>query len=777
MSRRTHVSIDGHRIELTNLDKVLYPETGTTKADVLGYYIDVAPMLIAHAGWRPATLKRWVDGVGTSADPRPSFFQKNVEASAPSWVKRFPIEHSDHVNHYPLPTTTATLAWFAQLNALEIHTPQWRFGPRGGRRNPDRLVIDLDPGEGVDLAQCAAVARIVRDRLRDDGLDPCPVTSGSKGIHLYAALDGSRSSEKVAAWAHEVARSIEGEHRDLVVSDMARRLRRGKVLIDWSQNNGSKTTVAPYSLRGRARPTVAAPRTWRELASPRLRHLEYTDVLRRVAEGRADPLQALADVGEGAPDPDDDLLAARRRQRAPAVTSSPLPSFVIQEHHASRHHYDLRLEHDGALVSWALPTGVPTDPGLDHLAIRTEDHPLGYGLVDASSAGEHGGGTVRPWDNGTLDLHTWREGEEVVATLHGTPGGGLGGSRRFALVHTGRRGEDDDHWLIHAMDHWDGRPPAAIPVEPMLASPARDGELSSTGWQYEMKWDGIRAVCEVADGTTRMWSRNGNDLTGAFPELAEQLPGALGGRDGVVDGEIVAMDARGRPSFQQLQDRLGVAALDAATRARRTPVHLMLFDVLAVDRRLTVDLAYRERRALLESLVVETSRVHVPPSYDTDLDDALAISERHGLEGVVAKRPESRYLSGRRASSWRKVKHERAQEVVVAGWIDGKAGGLGSLVLAVPTTEGGLRYAGKVGTGFSERDRASLHDALTPLRRRTAAIPDMPRTATDVVHWVEPSLVGEVRFSEWTRSGSMRHPSWRGLRHDKSPADLEPPAT
>jgi bifunctional non-homologous end joining protein LigD len=286
--RKTTLSVDGQSIEFTNLDKVLFPETGTTKGDVLGYYAHVAPLLIEQAAWRPATLKRWVNGVGTATDPESSFFQKNLGASPPPWVKHFPIEHSDHTNEYPLVNDAATLAWLTQLAALEIHTPQWRFGPRGARRKPDRLVIDLDPGEGVELTQCAAVALVVRERLTAMNLDPMPVTSGSKGIHIYAALDETRPSETISSLAHELAKDIEKDHSDLVVSDMARKLRAGKVLIDWSQNNGAKTTVTPYSLRGRARPTVATPRTWDEIASTDLAHLEYTEVLTRMVEGHSD---------------------------------------------------------------------------------------------------------------------------------------------------------------------------------------------------------------------------------------------------------------------------------------------------------------------------------------------------------------------------------------------------------------------------------------------------------------------------------------------------------
>lgn len=287
------VSVDGHRLRLSNLDKVLYPETGTTKGEVLDYYARVAEWMLPHVKDRPATRKRWVNGVGTEQAPGQVFFQKDLEDSAPDWVPRRALEHSDHTNVYPMVNDLATLTWFAQIASLEVHVPQWRFGRNGARRNPDRLVLDLDPGEGAGLPECVEVAKIARELLRDVGLDPLPVTSGSKGIHLYATLDGTRTSQQISDFAHELARAIEADHPDLAVSDMKKTLRQGRVLVDWSQNNGNKTTVAPYSLRGRPHPMVAAPRTWRELSSKGLRHLDFRDVLQRL-QRRGDPLADLS---------------------------------------------------------------------------------------------------------------------------------------------------------------------------------------------------------------------------------------------------------------------------------------------------------------------------------------------------------------------------------------------------------------------------------------------------------------------------------------------------
>ncbi|HEU4848942.1 MAG TPA: non-homologous end-joining DNA ligase [Terrimesophilobacter sp.] len=285
--RSRTTSIDGHRLAFTSLDKVMYPKTGMSKGEVIEYYRAIAPVILPYLAGRPATRKQWVNGVGTADAPGEVFFHKNLDRDAPSWIRRRTIQHADHSNDYPLIDDTATLLWFVQRGTLEFHVPQWRFGPRGAQRNPDRLVLDLDPGDGVGLAECVQVARIARDRLSALGFDAHPVTSGSKGIHLYAAADGKRTSERLTEVAKELADSLEADHPDLIVATLVKEKRRGRVFVDWNQNLASRTTVAPYSLRGRLRPTVAAPRTWDELDSAdgdgtALAQLDYREVLERV---------------------------------------------------------------------------------------------------------------------------------------------------------------------------------------------------------------------------------------------------------------------------------------------------------------------------------------------------------------------------------------------------------------------------------------------------------------------------------------------------------------
>jgi len=667
------VSVAGRRVRLTNLGKVFYPETGTTKRDVLEYYANIADALLRYTADRPATRKRWVNGVGTPDDPGEMFFQKNLDDSTPEWVTRASITHKERTNEYPLVNDLATLTWLGQIGTLEIHVPQWQFGRNGQPKNPDRLVLDLDPGEGAGLAECAEVARYAKAILDGMGLDLIPVTSGSKGIHLYAALDGTQNSNTVASVAHELARALEADHADLVVSEMKKSLRRGKVFVDWSQNNASKTTVAPYSLRGEFRPTVAAPRTWRELSSKNLRQLEYPEVLRRVAR-RGDPMELLAAgriQDRGASSAAGDRLASYRSKRTTGKTPEPIPdrhgtgsdshSFVIQEHHARALHYDFRLEHDGVLVSWALPKGPPVDPGRNHLAVQTEDHPLEYGSFEGTiPKGEYGAGQVTIWDAGTYELQKWRDGEEVIATLHGRPGGGLGGPRKYALIHTGGEGKGAKNWLIHLMKD---NPKTPSPrsrgaLAPMLASLGNAHDIDDEAeWAFEMKWDGIRALAFVSDGSLRLMSRNDNDVTASYPELGE-LVGLVGDNDAVLDGEIIALNKAGRPDFGVLQTRMKLTKPTDVRRAlERTPVHYMLFDLLELNGTDLASHGYDSRRHELETLIAPatTSAIQVPPSFTGSLSEAYEASHELGLEGVMASerdatRSEDAHAAGSRSS-------------------------------------------------------------------------------------------------------------------------------
>jgi bifunctional non-homologous end joining protein LigD len=840
-SKQQTVTVTGRTLKLTNLDKVLYPESGTTKAEVIEYFQTIAPVMLPHVRRRAVTRKRWPDGPGTAEKPKDAFFRKNLEDSAPSWVPRLGLQHSDHVNIYPLAEDAAVLAWFGQVAALELHVPQWRFDadlapfipqdqdgepPVAERRNPDRLVLDLDPGPGTDVRDCAQVARWCREILDDTGLPSVPVTSGSKGIHLYAALDGTYTSDQVSEVAKELARSLEADHPKEVVSQMKKTARRGKVFIDWSQNNSNKTTVAPYSLRGRPQPWVAAPRTWEELEDPDLGQLTFGEVMERVADG----IDPLSDFGRYT-NPDDadspavakpesqkaqrktkdieDALTKYRSMRDAAKTPEPVPEespadrdgdpiFVIQEHHATALHFDTRLEREGVLVSWAVPKGPPLTVGKQALAVQTEDHPIEYAEFEGTiPKDEYGGGEVSIWDSGTVEIEKW-ENKKVVFVLHGKPDGGLGGKpRRYALVQTDEKGKD---WLIRLMKDQPKQPkakksntkeksaskeassskrpkgkPSPMPEplpSPMLATMGAPKDLRGDDWVFEAKWDGYRILSAVHDAgedgsRVELRSRNGKDYTEVFPELAELAQLVPEGT--VLDGEVVALNSSDRPDFGLLQRRGRLTKKREIERAAsRIPVHYMVFDVLhTAEHGDLADRPYTERREILSELVKSGKHVQVPDGLGETRDPAMEVSEELGLEGILAKRAESKYRPGKRSDNWIKIKHDDHADVVVIGWRQGKGGRaktFGSLLLAMEDDHGDLTYAGRVGTGFSDAELTDVRSQLEKIIRKTPPVDDVPREDARDATWVTPKLRAEVKHSGITRDNRLRHPTWRTVK-------------
>jgi bifunctional non-homologous end joining protein LigD len=442
------------------------------------------------------------------------------------------------------------------------------------------------------------------------------------------------------------------------------------------------------------------------------------------------------------------------------------PRFVVQEHHATSLHWDLRLEHGGVLWSWAVPKGIPMRKHPNHLAIRTEDHPLEYLTFHGEiPRGEYGGGSMTVWDTGTYDAEKLHD-DEVIVTLHGARVDG-----KYALFRT--RG---DQWMIHRMSPPQDATARAIPrdLRPMFAVSASHVPRDGDHWSFEMKWDGMRVLAAVEGGRTTLTTRQGNDATVRFPEL-RGLGEALGQTEVVLDGEIVALDERGVPSFEALQPRMHAGSASKARKLQaERPVVCMLFDLLWLDGHSTCELPYRERRALLERLQLSGPAWQTPPVSTGHGEAVLATATELGLEGVVAKRLDSTYQPGRRSDSWRKVKPTAGQELVVGGWLPGKGrleGRLGSLLVGYHDEHGELRYAGRVGSGIDEVKRRDLATRLAPLARDSAPFVAVPKLPSP--RWVEPELVVEVAFHEWTSAGILRAPRFRGVRADKLASEVE----
>ena len=403
------------------------------------------------------------------------------------------------------------------------------------------------------------------------------------------------------------------------------------------------------------------------------------------------------------------------------------------------------------LVSWAVPKNLPDTTSVNHLAVRTEDHPLEYATFEGViPKGEYGAGKVIIWDSGTYDTEKFRD-DEVIVNLHGSRISG-----RYALIQT-----NGDQWLAHRMK--DQKVFEFDEIAPMLATHGSVAACKASQWAFEGKWDGYRLLVEANHGTLRLRSRSGRDVTKEYPEL-RSLAADLADYHVVLDGEVVALSKSRVPSFNEMQNR-----------SRATRVEFWVFDLLYLDGRSLLRARYQDRRKLLETLARAGNLIVPDLVPGDDGAQALEYSVKHGWEGVVAKRRDSSYQPGRRSVSWVKDKHWNTQEVVIGGWRAGEGGrssGIGALLMGIPSA-GGLHFAGRVGTGFTERDLAKLKETLAPLHTDESPFDaSLPVRDAKGVTFVEPVLVGEVRYSEWTQDDRLRQSSWRGLRPDKKPSEV-----
>src|SRR5262245_43415487 len=449
-------------------------------------------------------------------------------------------------------------------------------------------------------------------------------------------------------------------------------------------------------------------------------------------------------------------LGDYRRKRDPERTPEPFggegaeaaPRFVVQRHDARRLHYDLRLERDGVLASWAVPKGLPFGAGERHLAVHVEDHPLDYvAFAGEIPAGQYGAGTVEIWDTGTYELLEEKRNGGLTFRLHGERAQGI-----WTLVPAHLDGKEQN-WLLLRKD---AEVSAAVDRRPQLATSV-ETLPKGEGWLFEPKWDGYRAIVTVSGGDVTLTSRNGTDLTERFADVARGVTHAVRTPSAVIDGEVCALDESGTARFESLQGGSGRLVL-------------MAFDLLAVDDEAVQDCPLVERRRLLEQILDPSSqRVRLSPAFE-DGEALLAAAEAQGLEGVVAKRADAPYRPGRRTPEWQKVKLRAREDLPIVGYTrgTGRRARLGALVLARREADG-LHWAGNVGSGLADGDIDRLLETLRALERPTTPLahePRMARVRAADITWVEPRLAAEVTFAEWTREGRLRAPVFLGLRDD-----------
>src|ERR1051326_185767 len=790
-SRTSQITQVGKRtLELSNLNKVLYPDEHIVKAELIEYYLKIAPTILAHVKGRPLSVVRFPDGITGE-----SFFQKNRPDWAPDWLEHVVLGKEE--KDYPMATETASLVWLANLACIELH----HSPPRAPHfRKPDYIVYDFDPPDTFKFTRVAELALEFKGHLERFGYHPFVKTTGRKGLHVVTPIEANWDFEKAFEAAKAVAQPFVESHASSMTLQIKKEHRQGKVLLDIYRNRQSQTIVSAYSARGLPGAPVSTPLQWEELPSiEHSRELNLHTVPERVMQ-KGDPWEAIGAYSTPIHTETREVKSAKKslqpartyktpeqlesysRKRSFDKTPEPpaaLPSdgqesrkatssapaneslapgtgnaFVVHRHHASRLHYDLRLEQNGVLKSWAVPKGLPPRPGIKRLAVNVEDHPLeNVNFEGAIPKGEYGGGMMGKFAQGRYEI-TKQKKDGFYFRLQ---------SRELNAEYRTYQTKDNQ-WLLERIDtpqtDW-----LRATVQPMLAKPALKPPGSSD-YFYEVKWDGIRALISLDEGVLTVRGRNGFDVTKQFPELAipEQ---AFRATSALFDGEIVCLEADGRPNFRNVIHRMQQNAEGAIERARaKHPAVCYLFDCLYLDGRSIVNESLARRREWL------ADAIRTNPAYrrSETMEDGAAFFEavkQIGLEGIMAKQRDSTYQPGRRSDSWLKIKARQTTECVIIGYTKGKGdreSTFGALHLAQVEGEG-LKYVGKVGTGFDEQSMKAVFAELQKLTRIKRPIKEKPLDDAQSI-WLEPKFMCELAFASITPDGLLREPVFVRLRPD-----------
>jgi DNA ligase D-like protein (predicted ligase)/DNA ligase D-like protein (predicted polymerase)/DNA ligase D-like protein (predicted 3'-phosphoesterase) len=767
------VQIGRRQIEISNLTKVLYPEDHITKAHVLDYYLKTASTVLAQLKGRPLSLLRFPDGITGE-----SFFQKNRPEWAPEWLEHVIL--GEEKKDYVIATEPASLGWLANLACLELHQMHSR-APHFDK--PDYIVYDLDPPENYRFQDVAQLALEFKEHVESFGYHVFVKTTGRKGLHVVTPIEPNWDFQTVFEAAKAVAQPFVDSHPSALTLQIKKDYRKGKVLLDIYRNRPSQTIVAAYSLRGLPGAPVSTPVQWEELESMETPKAFNLHAIPERLAANGDPWEAISGYATTlhtqsklGPGLKRKVKAARTyktpeqlksysKKRSFEKTPEPQPerltpggsSFVVHRHHASRLHYDLRLEKDGVLRSWAVPKGLPPRPGIMRLAVSVEDHPLDYvNFEGVIPKGEYGGGTMWRFARGRYEI-TKSKKDGFYFRLSSPELNG-----EYRIHHT-----KENQWLLERVDtpqiDWLHRP-----IQPMLAGSA-DKPPGSPEFLYEVKWDGIRAMITLDEGTIRVSGRKGMDITNQFPELltSEQ---SFRASSGVFDGEIVCLDPDGKPNFGNVISRMQQIGKGPVERARaKHPAVCYLFDCLYLDGRPIVNEPLARRREWLAD-AVRTEKTENTYRVSETFEDGASLFQavrEMGLEGVMAKRRNGAYLTGKRSESWLKVKTRRTMDCVIIGYTQRKGdrqAGFGALHLA-QAEAGGLKYVGKVGTGFNEGLLTAISQALKKLTTNIRPVKETPLDSKGSV-WVEPKLMCEVQYASITQDGMLREPVFIRLRPD-----------
>ncbi|MEP2667465.1 MAG: non-homologous end-joining DNA ligase [Cyclobacteriaceae bacterium] len=754
------------KLEVSNLGKVLFPEDNVTKAEIIQYYLTIAPTLLNHIKGRALTLIRFPDGIHGE-----NFYQKNRPEWAPDWLEFVKLGKEE--KDYIIATEPASLVWLANLASLELHQLHSR---KPNFDNPDYMVFDLDPPEGSDFQNVVEVALDLREYLENFGYTPFVKTTGGKGVHVCVPIEPKWDFSTVFETAQSLAKPYVESKPKVLTLHIKKEARKGKMLMDIYRIRQGQSIVSPYSLRGRVGAPVSMPLSWDELATVKS-PLDYNikSALEKVLdEGDAwEGIDAYAvELHTKRKAKPAKTLPANKKHKTPAQlesydkkrdfnkTREPLAkilegggtNFVVHRHHATNLHYDLRLEQDGVLKSWAVPRGMPPLPGIKRLAVQTEDHPMEYLTFDGKiPKGQYGGGDMWIYALGKYQI-TKEKKDGFYFRLSSKE---MNGEYRIYKI-------KQKEFLLERVDV----PQVNFlqdPIEPMLSDSASKPPLGDD-YIYEVKWDGIRALISLDDGVIKIRSRNQNDITKQFPEL--NIP-AFRANCGLFDAEIVCLDKTGKPEFKKVINRLMSSGDNTIEKlSKSNPVYCYVFDCLYLDGRSLINEPLLKRKEWLKDALKKDTPYRTS-EFVEDGQSLFEAAREHNLEGIMAKDKTSRYLPGKRSDAWLKVKVRNTRECVIIGYNEGKGNrskAFGGLHIA-ELEKGKLIYRGKVGTGFTDAAIKDIFKLITKLKETEKPISDKVLDEK-VSKWVEPKLFVEITFASFTPDKNFREPVFVRLRPD-----------
>ena len=765
------VKVGKRKVELSNLKKVLFPDEKILKAELIEYYLKISPSILGHVKGRALSFIRFPDGIKGE-----QFFQKNRPEGTPEWVDHVALGEDKPID-YILATEEASLVWLANMACIEFHQIH-SHKPKFDR--PDYMVFDLDPPEDYGFNRVVDLALSFKEHIEGFGYQPFVKTTGRKGLHILAPIEPKWDFDKVFEAASAIAKPFVEARSQSTTLHIKKTARKSRVLVDIYRNRPSQTIVSPYSVRGLPGAPVSTPLPWDRLESVRdPAAFNIRTVLEQV-EKEGDAWEGMAAYATNL---HTERKTTRKRKAAKSIetagrlkkyakkrsfkkTPEPGPeeiggdgnSFVVHRHHASRLHYDLRLEKDGALRSWAVPKGMPPRPGIKRLAVSVEDHPMKYLTFEGTiPKGEYGGGKIWIFAKGKYEITKQKKDDSFYFRLHSREL-----NAEYRLIHTKNK-----EWLLERVDtpqvDW-----LFDPIDPMLAHSQKEPP-DSGDYLYEVKWDGIRAMISLDDGEIRIRSRSQRDITMLFPELL-QPEQAFRGTSALFDAEIVCLEEEGKPVFEHALGRLQPNSASGIARARaKHPAVCYLFDCLYLDGRPIVQEPLTRRKEWME----DATRRGSPYRISEVVSEGVSLFEaagRMGLEGIMAKERESPYYPGKRSSQWLKIKYRQTAEYVVIGYTRGEGDRekmFGALHLGKINGEG-LQYMGKVGTGFNQRQMKSIHSDLKKIKQIKRPVKRRPVDDSQTV-WLEPRLCCEVQYASLTSEGTLREPVFIRLRPDLVP--------